>query len=231
VTESLSIGSNESKYESAVAPETKTVPWWRDAAVFTRVAALLTSIITALAGLGTVGTNYLVEKTKLRAQADSLDAKRISDSEDRKDKNAAAERELRTKYVDLALKPALSVDHRARIFGYLSTVMENEAQRKWATEEAKRVGKQRDDLSRLRDQLDKAIASSTSSARRYLESLAQSDSTEVFIKALKTRHENEQEQVELLRVRIRELEGELTGPALQGTGNLGSANQAAPAGG
>jgi nitrous oxide reductase len=206
------MGSNEPTEEKLVAPAINAVPWWRDATVFTKVAALITSLVTALAGLGTVGTSYLVEKTKLRAQVESLDAKRISDSEDRKDKNAAAERELRTKYVDLALQPALGVDHRARIFGYLSTVLESEAQRKWATEEAQRVGQQRADLSRLRDQLDKALANSTSSTRRYLETLAEGGLTEVAIKALKTQHENEQEQIDLLRVRIRELEGGQTGP-------------------
>jgi len=202
---------------SKETPAGNGMPWWRNAAVFTKAAALVTTVVTMLAGGGTVGTSYLVEKTKLAAQNERLNAKRISDSEDRKDKNAAAERELRTKYVDLALQPALGVDHRARIFGYLSTVLEDPAQRKWAMEEAKRVDKQRADLYHLREQLDQALADSTSSTRRYLEALTKNGLTEVAITALKTQHENEQEQISLLRIRIRELEGGLTSPMPQGT--------------
>jgi hypothetical protein len=202
--------SDEPTGKSAVAPVTESAPWWRDAVDFTKVAALLTSVITALAGLGTVGTNYLVEKTKLRAQAESLDAKRFSDSEDRKDKNVAAERELRTKYVDLALEPALGIDHRARIFGYLSTVLENPTQRDWATKEAKKAEEQRVYLSQLKAQLEQATKNHSSSTQRYLEALGSSGGTDAVKKILQARYENEEDEIKALKSIILGLEGRET---------------------
>jgi hypothetical protein len=206
------------KAESEIMSAKNTDPWWRNTAVITKAAAIVTTTVTALLGGGAVGTNYFVEKVKLRAQTESLDAKRISDSEDRKDKNAAAERELRTKYVDLALQPALDIDHRARIFGYLATVLENPAQRNWATREAEEAGRQRAYLLRLRTQLDQAVANSSTSTKRYLEELTGGKLSEVALTVLKTQHENELEQISILQRRIRALEDGSASPGLQTTG-------------
>jgi hypothetical protein len=204
--------ANNEPIEGGVAAAANAVPWWRDAAGFTKVAALITSVVTALAGFGTVGTSYLVEKTKLRAQVESLEAKRISDSEDRKDKNAAAERELRTKYVDLALQPTLGIDHRARIFGYLSTVLEDRTQRDWALKEAKKADEQSVYLWRLRLQLDQAIENHDRSLQRYLKEL---DLADVVRRGLKAQYENEEERIKSLRSRILELQAGVTRPGPQ----------------
>ena len=187
----------------ANATKNANIPWWRSGLSISAVA----TFITALAGVGTVATNYAVERAKLRAQADSLNAKLLSDSEDRKDKSAAAERDLRTKYVDIALQPTLGIDHRARIFGYLATVLTDDAQHKWAVAESRKADQERLELTALRRELDKALADSSTSTQRYLQALTSGRYSEIATKTLQVAHTNEQEKINLLRARIQELQG------------------------
>jgi hypothetical protein len=182
-------------------------PWWKSIGGWTKASGIVAGIITALASL--VGTSYFAEKVKLTAQAQALKAKHEADSEDRKDKNAAAERDLRTKYVDLALQPTLGVDHRARIFGYLRTVMADDAQRKWANAEAKQAEDDRAKLAVLRVQLNNALEGHTKVVERYLEALKK---TGVVTALLKSQYDNEEERIANLRTQIRAYQGDVPNP-------------------
>ncbi|MEY2450373.1 MAG: hypothetical protein QOH79_3849 [Acidimicrobiaceae bacterium] len=190
------------------------VPWWRDLAVFSKATAAVTGIVTILAGSGAAGTSYLVERAKLQAQRDSLSAKRLSDSEDRNDRNAAAERELRTKYVDLALQPSVGIERRARIFGYLSTVLENERQRGWASKELAVAQELRSQLLVLRSQKNKAIADTSARLLHYTEAVPAGGWSDGVLVWLKKQREIEQEAVSSYDARIAAIEqGESGAPA------------------
>ncbi|HEV7486328.1 MAG TPA: hypothetical protein VGQ65_11660 [Thermoanaerobaculia bacterium] len=199
--------SGQSESVESASPAT---PWWRSLAFWTKASGIVVGIITALASL--VGTSYFAEKVKLTAQAQALEAKHESDSADRKDKNAAAERDLRTKYVDLALQPTLGVDHRARIFGYLRTVMADEAQRKWANAEAKKAEEQRARLSALRAELNTKTENHTRATQRYLETLDKSGVAATLTTILKKQYENEEEDIANLRIQIRDFQGDVPNP-------------------
>jgi len=193
----------------------RELPYWmRRPRTLLAVIGAVTTMVTALASVGTVGAAYYSERLKLRAQEESLKAKHASESEDRRDKNAAAERDLRTKYVDLALQLRLGIEQRARIYGYLATVMESPAQLAWAKSEARKAEAQRQQWLQLRTERDDAIAAATTKIKNYMQALGPREKwTTYAIKGLDAMKQTEDQRVANLDARIRNLEEGSSGPA------------------
>lgn len=201
-------------------------PWSEVKALLSKLP--FPAVLTAMVSLATAGTNYAIDQSKVSAERESLAVKLAAEKEsqdarlaaetasqnaniaseaaERKSRNDAAERDLRTKYVDLALQPELGADHRARIFGYLSAVLQDQQQRKWAAQEAEAGQRQRQELVEKRAELVKALGDASSNLQGYLQQV-NGGLVGAASKALQVHHQNKQNHIDDLRKQVTELEG------------------------
>jgi hypothetical protein len=177
--------------------------WWQN---FTSVTTL-SALISAFVGVGTWLTNYSVEHTKLGVEEASREDKLQTEQRARLDKIAADEQALRTKYVDMALGQTLCVDYRVRIFGYLSAVLTDPAQKVWAVGERNRAARARDTVAELRAQLDKKREQSVNRLADLTREFGKGTWAQPVITAFDTEQKAIKSEIEQLQKRISDAEG------------------------
>ncbi|WP_139826239.1 hypothetical protein [Derxia lacustris] len=168
VSGDASTGSPARPSEAPPPTQTESIFSWKSLLRIAGLGTVIPGLITAGVSIATMITNCTTEQIKVNANhedqklrlavaSQAREEKLAQDERERRDINAARLRELRTKYVDMALGRQLCLDYRVRVFGYLVAVVEN-SEKAWAQEELRKATEAQDRINALKNQLGEAQA-------------------------------------------------------------------------